>query len=101
LLPVSLVGEIDVELASYLEFLANDAIRIIGTPVGIETVVCDYQEGASPEEIALCYPSLPLAQIHATIIYYRAHPDRGNAYFPRVRQQQKPPISRPSSILPR
>jgi uncharacterized protein (DUF433 family) len=89
LLLISLVGEIEVELESYLEFLADDAIRIAGTRVGIETVVSDYQEGTSPEEIALRYPTLTLEQIHATITYYLAHPDRVNAYLQRVWQQQE------------
>jgi uncharacterized protein (DUF433 family) len=49
--------------------------------VGIETVVGDYQAGASPEEIALRYPTLTLEQIHATITYYLAHPGRIDAYL--------------------
>jgi uncharacterized protein (DUF433 family) len=55
------------ELEQYFDFVADDAIRLKGTRVGIETVVRDYQEGASPEEIALRYPTLSLEQIHATI----------------------------------
>jgi uncharacterized protein (DUF433 family) len=78
-----------VDLESYLEFLADNAIRIAGTRVGIETVVLDYQEGASPEEIALRYPTLTLEQIHATITYYLAHSDRVEAYLQRVQQQQE------------
>jgi uncharacterized protein (DUF433 family) len=89
LLLVSLVREIEVELESYFEFLADDAIRIAGTRVGIETVVGDYQEGTSPEEIALRYPTLTLEQIHAAITYYLAHPHRVIAYLQRVRQQQE------------
>ncbi len=77
------------ELESYFEFLANDAIRIARTRVGIETVVRDYQGGASPEEIALRYPTLTLEQIHATITYYLAYPDRVDAYLQRVQQHQE------------
>ncbi len=55
------------ELEHYFEFIAEDAIRLKGTRVGIETIVRAYQEGASPEEIALRYPTLSLEQIHATI----------------------------------
>ena len=78
-----------VELESYFEFLANDAIRIAGTRVGIETVLLDYQEGASPEEIALRYRTLALEQIHATITYYLAQPDRVTAYLHRIQEQQE------------
>ena len=52
-------------------------------------MVSDYQEGASPEEIALRYPTLTLEQIHATITYYLAYPDRVPAHLQRVRQQQE------------
>lgn len=58
------------ELESYFEFLSEDDIRIKGTRVGIETVLDDYLEGASPEEIAARYRSLSLEQIYATITYY-------------------------------
>ena len=40
------------ELESYFDFLGPEDIRIRGTRVGIETVLDDYLEGASPEEIA-------------------------------------------------
>ena len=77
------------ELESYFAFLDDDAIRIAGTRVGIETVVSDYQEGASPEEIASRYPTLTLEQIQATITYYLALPDGVNAYLQRVQQRQE------------
>jgi uncharacterized protein (DUF433 family) len=78
-----------VELESYFEFVAEDAIRLKGTRVGIETVVRDYQEGASPEEIALRYPTLTLEQIHATITYYLAYQEQVETYLQRVLQRQE------------
>ena len=36
------------ELESYFEFASPDEIRIKGTRMGIETVLEDYLEGASP-----------------------------------------------------
>lgn len=45
------------QLEEYFEFIADDAVRIAGTRVGIETVLDDYQKGATPEEIALHYPN--------------------------------------------
>ena len=77
------------ELESYFEFLAEDAIRLRGTRVGIETVVRDYLEGASPEEIALRYPTLTLEQIHATIRYALANQTQVDAYLQRVHQRQE------------
>ena len=48
------------ELKDYFEFIDNEKIRVAGTRVGIETLLRDYQEGASPEEIVLRYPTLSL-----------------------------------------
>ena len=65
-------------LQAYFQFVrsASDdtllAIRLAGTRVGIEYVLRDYLQGASPEELALRFPTLSLEQIHATITYYLA-----------------------------
>ena len=77
------------ELESYFEFIAENAIRIAGTRVGVETVVRDYREGAGPEEIVLRYPTLTLEQVHATITYYLANREKVEAYLDRVRQHQE------------
>jgi uncharacterized protein (DUF433 family) len=61
------------ELESYFEFIGEDAIRVAGTRVGIETILRDYEAGAGPEEIVLHYPTLSLEQVHATITYYLAN----------------------------
>jgi uncharacterized protein (DUF433 family) len=76
------------ELESYFEFIGEEAIRIAGTRVGIETVLWDYQEGASPEEIVLRYPTLSLEQVHASITYYLAHREKMEQYLERVGAQQ-------------
>jgi len=70
-----------VELESYFEFLAADDIRIKGTRIGIETVLDDYLNGASPEEIAARYRNLTLEQVYATIIYYLHHQEQIDAYL--------------------
>ena len=57
-------------IEDYFDFLSPDDIRIKGTRVGIETVLDDYLNGASPEEIAARYRTLTLEQIYATITYY-------------------------------
>jgi uncharacterized protein (DUF433 family) len=77
------------ELTDYFTFISEDDIRIKGTRVGIETVLHDYGEGASPEEIVLRYPTLSLEQVYATITYYLAHREQVDAYLARVRQQQE------------
>ena len=68
--------------------MAEDAIRIAGTRVGIEIIIEDYQKGASPEEILLHYPTLSLEQIYATITYYLANPTEVEAHIAKVYQRQ-------------
>lgn len=58
------------ELENYFDFLNADDIRIKGTRVGIETVLDDYLNGVSPEEIAARYRTLTLEQVYATLLYY-------------------------------
>lgn len=77
------------ELENYFEFIHEDAIRIKGTRVNIETVLRDYLEGGSPEEMAINYPTLSLEQIHATILYYLANQSETDEYLSRVRAIQE------------
>lgn len=58
------------EWNTYFDFLSEDEIRIKGTRVGIETVLEDYLDGTSPEEIAVRYRTLTLEQVYATITFY-------------------------------
>ena len=69
------------ELENYFEFINNKAIRIRGTRVGIETILRDYQQGASPEETVLRYPTLSLEQVHATITFYLANQEKIDSYI--------------------
>jgi uncharacterized protein (DUF433 family) len=69
------------ELESYFDFLSPDEIRIKGTRIGIETVLEDYLEGASPEEIAARYRNLTLEQVYATLLYYFSNRPKLEAYL--------------------
>lgn len=88
------------ELENYFDFLNADDIRIKGTRVGIETVLDDYLNGASPEEIAARYRTLTLEQVYATITYYLCNQEELDEYLERWRayteaawqeQQRNPP----------
>jgi uncharacterized protein (DUF433 family) len=74
-------------LEDYFEFLESKDIRIKGTRVGIEVVIEDFLEGASPEEIAIRYPHLSLEQIYATVTYYLANQEEIEAYLAAGRQE--------------
>lgn len=66
---------------------AHGVLRIGGTRVTLETVMQAYFEGSSPEEIALRYDSLSLADIHATLAYYLRRKTELDEYL-NARQQQ-------------
>ncbi len=58
-------------LHEYFDFLAADDIRIKGHRIGIETVLFEYlHRERTAEEIQALYPTLSLAQVYATILYY-------------------------------
>jgi uncharacterized protein (DUF433 family) len=69
------------ELEGYFDFLSPDEIRIKGTRIGIETVLEDYLEGTSPEEISARYRNLTLEQVYATILYYFSNRNNLDAYL--------------------
>jgi len=74
------------ELENYFEFLSDEDIRIKGTRIGIETILDDYLDGISPEEIAVRYRSLTLEQVYATITYYFQNRKKVDAYLTAWRQ---------------
>jgi uncharacterized protein (DUF433 family) len=56
----------------------NAAIRggrpkVAGTGLTVRRIVGWYKMGATPEEIALDYPHLTLAQVHAALAYFHAN----------------------------
>lgn len=76
-------------LEEYFDFVNEEAIRLKGTRVGIETVLRDYRKGASPEEIVLRYPTLTLEQVYATITYYLANKANLDEYLALVKRRQE------------
>ena len=48
-------------------------VRIGATRVTLQTVVHAYQDGSSPEQIVLQYPSLSLADVYGVIAWYLRH----------------------------
>lgn len=71
------------DLESYFIILDPDDIRLKGTRIGIETVLDDYLNGVSPEEIATRYRSITLEQVYATITYYLHNQREVDAYLAR------------------
>jgi uncharacterized protein (DUF433 family) len=51
----------------------HGTVRVGRTRVTLDTVIASYQDGATPEQIVLQYPSLSLADTYAVIGYYLRH----------------------------
>ena len=52
---------------------ADGVIRVSGTRVTLDSVLLAFNEGATPEEIAQQYPTVPLADIYHLIGYCLRH----------------------------
>lgn len=52
---------------------ADGVVRVAGTRVTLDTVVGAFDTGATAEEIAQQYSSVPLADVYSVITYYLRH----------------------------
>jgi uncharacterized protein (DUF433 family) len=59
----------------------DGVLRVAGSRVPVDVLVYDYRNGAIAEEIALNYPTLRLADIHAVLSYYLRYQDEVDAYI--------------------
>ena len=55
--------------------------KIAGTGLTVSRIAGWYKMGMTPEEIALEYPHLTLAQVHAALAYYHINRDEIEADF--------------------
>lgn len=76
-------------------------VRVGNTRVSLDSVVVDYKNGATAEQIAFDYPTLDLADIHAAIAYYLRHREEVDRYLAdrqnqaaKVRKQVEPIVAR-------
>jgi uncharacterized protein (DUF433 family) len=53
--------------------VVDNAYRITGTRVSLDSIVYDYLSGLSPEGIAENFDSLSLEQVYGAITYYLSH----------------------------
>jgi uncharacterized protein (DUF433 family) len=59
----------------------NDAYRITGTRVSLDSLVYAYHRGASPESIQRSFPSVTLEQVHGALAFYLAHKSEVDTYL--------------------
>jgi uncharacterized protein (DUF433 family) len=68
-----------------LTLTEDGTIRITGTRVSLDSVVHEYNQGATPEEIAVSFPALRIEDIYAAITYYLNNHEQVEEY---LRQQE-------------
>ena len=71
-----------------LRVYEHGVCRVSGTRVTLETLVHAFQQGATAEEIAQQYPSVPLADVYATIAYYLKHREEVDSYLQNVEEEE-------------
>lgn len=64
----------------------DGTIRVGGTRVTLDSIIWEFKEGASAEEIVGAYPSLRLADVYAVIGHYLRHRSEVEDY---LRQQER------------
>ncbi len=64
----------------------DDVIRVGNSRVTLQTVIADFNRGASAEEIVHHYPVLDLSQIYVVIGYYLQNRLEVDAYVAKQRQ---------------
>jgi uncharacterized protein (DUF433 family) len=69
--------------AEYVE-QAGGAFRLVGTRIGLESVVYGYLNGQSAESIQDDFPSLSLEAIHGAIAYYLHNQAEVDRYLGRL-----------------
>lgn len=61
----------------------DGVVRVAGTRVTLDTIVGAFDAGATAEEIAQQYSSVPLADVYSVITYYLRHKSEVCAYLQR------------------
>ena len=59
----------------------HGVLRVTGSRVPIDLLIYAYRNGATAEEIALDYPTLKLADIHAVLSFYLLNQADADAYL--------------------
>lgn len=68
---------------------ASGVWRIGNTRVTFETVWRAWQDGADAEQIAMRFPSLELADVHAVLAFALRHRDIVDTYMARVQTEEQ------------
>lgn len=83
-----------------LRTVEGGGMRVGNTRVSLESIIYNYKNGATAEQIVFDFPTLELADVHAVIAYYLRHQDEVENYLvdrlqqaEEVRRQIEPIVS--------
>lgn len=62
-------------------------IRVGQSRVTLDSLLAAYQNGSTPEEIAVQFPVLSLGEIYSAIAYAITHPEQMDSYLSQRREQ--------------
>ena len=62
--------------------------RVSGTRVALESLLASFEQGATPEEIADCYPSVPLPDVYAVLACCLKHHEEVKSYLSEADAQE-------------
>jgi uncharacterized protein (DUF433 family) len=51
----------------------DEDFYVVGSRVPLAAIVCEFQDGQSPEAIRLAFPTLTLEQLYGAITFYLGH----------------------------
>jgi uncharacterized protein (DUF433 family) len=67
----------------------EDAFRVTGTRVSLDSLVYLFREGLSAESMVDSFPSLTLEQVHGALAFYLAHQKEVDAYLAAGEKAEK------------
>lgn len=70
-----------------LEQGEDGAVRVTGSRVTLDTLVGEFLDGATPEQIRDSFPSVALGAVYGAIAYYLEHRDQIDAYLTERREE--------------
>jgi uncharacterized protein (DUF433 family) len=60
---------------------ANGTIHVEGSRITLDTIIGQYKQGATPEQIQEDFPTLSLRDIYSVITYYLTYPNEVENYL--------------------
>src|SRR5438876_11546316 len=78
----------------------DGVLRVGGTRVTLDTVICAFEQGVSPEKIVDSYDVLRLEDVYSVIGYYLRHRPELDAYLAERKREGEANIAKIEAGLP-